>query len=75
VTHRLIVEARARRNGKTTQAMALARRHASAGEHVHYGLEICWNGGPECLAHVKEQIQCTGGCSTALMGDYGSGGK
>lgn len=75
MTHRFIVEARPRRSGKTTEAMKLCRAAASAGEHVHYGFEICWNGGPECLRFVKEQIQATGGASTEMMGDYGQGGK
>jgi hypothetical protein len=61
VTHRFIVEARrALRNGKTTRALELCHQHASAGEHVHYGFEICWNGDSGCDKFVKERFQWNG---------------
>lgn len=56
MTHRFVVEARARRNGKTTRAIQMCEEAAASGEHVHYGFEKCWNGGSECLRFVKEQV-------------------
>lgn len=57
MSHRFVVEARPRRSGKTTRAIELCEKHASTGEHVHYGFEKCWNGDESCLKFVKEQVQ------------------
>lgn len=74
---------RPRRYGKETESKEIMREYLDLGCHVHYGNKICYNGDGYCLEFVEEQIFTgpkapggkTGGCSTALMGDYGSGGK
>lgn len=67
VSHRLI--AYARRAGKNHMAQKLVRSYAEQGEHVHYGLEICYNGDRECDGWVKQRFHWDGEGMVLLGGE------
>ena len=65
MTHRLIThngELRSwpQRSGKNSVSKALAENYAREGEHVHLGLETCYNGGEDCMKLVEVQFHWDG---------------
>ncbi len=69
MTHRLI--AQAKRNGKTYIATALAETYAMRGEHVHVGIERCYNGTSFCDTFVKERFHWNGAAFASPSGENG----